>query len=78
MQRGPAKLPELPANARYIFHENRCYDLGTVGWAIENGIVDTSRYRFMIFMNSSSRGPFFPRYHPVSCSASFHIDVSNQ
>ena len=67
---GPKILPELPANARYIYHENRCYDLGTVGWAIENGAVDTSLYRFIILMNSSSRGPFFPRYHAVSRTAS--------
>ncbi len=63
---GPPELPELPANARYIFHENRCYDWGTIGWALETGKVDASLYRYIIFMNSSVRGPFLPNYFPVS------------
>ncbi len=62
----PSKLPELPPNARYLFHENKCYDWGTIGWAIDSGRVDTSGYRHIIFMNSSVRGPFLPNYFPVS------------
>ena len=63
---GPADLPELPPNARYVFHENRCFDWGTIGWAIQEGKVDTAQYRHIIFMNSSVRGPFLPGYYPVS------------
>ena len=28
--------------------------------------MDTSRYRYVIFLNSSVRGPFLPPYWPVS------------
>ena len=63
---GPAELPELPPNARYVVHENRCYDWGTIGWALQEGKVDTAQYRYIIFMNSSVRGPFLPGYYPVS------------
>ena len=58
-------LPRLPRNAQYEFHENRCYDWGTVGWAISQGKVDTTKYRAFVFMNSSVRGPFLPGYIPV-------------
>ena len=46
---GPAELPELPPHARYVFHENRCFDWGTIGWAIQEGKVDTAQYRYTIF-----------------------------
>ena len=51
-----------------MFHENRCYDWGTFGWAIAEGKVDTAKYRAFVFMNSSVRGPFLPAYFPVSWS----------
>jgi hypothetical protein len=63
---GSLELPELPPNAHYVFHENRCYDWGTIGWAIREGKVDASAYRHIVFMNSSVRGPFLPPYLPVS------------
>ena len=63
---GPAELPELPSNARYVFHENRCFDWGTIGWALQEGKVDPAQYHHIIFMNSSVRGPFLPGYFPVS------------
>ena len=66
---GPTELPQLPSNARYVYHENRCYDWGTIGWAIQEGKVDTSQYRYLVFMNSSVRGPFLPGYFPVSLMA---------
>lgn len=62
---GSSQLPQLPRNARYIFHENRCYDWGTFGWALVERKVDTSRYTYIIFMNSSVRGPFLPAFWPV-------------
>ncbi len=62
---GSSNLPQLPRNARYVFHENRCYDWGTFGWAMTERKVDTSRYIYIIFMNSSVRGPFLPAHWPV-------------
>ncbi|EIE18080.1 hypothetical protein COCSUDRAFT_31853 [Coccomyxa subellipsoidea C-169] len=56
-------LPALPENARYIEHENECYDWGTIGWALQTGKVDPQGYKFLILMNSSVRGPFLPSYH---------------
>jgi hypothetical protein len=28
------RLPALPSNARYIWHQNECYDWGTFGWLV--------------------------------------------
>ena len=67
-------LPQLPSNAQYAFHENKCYDWGTFGWALSSGKVELSRYKHIIFMNSSIRGPFLPLYWPVSAlRSSFHL-----
>lgn len=57
-------LPPLPPNVRAVQHPNECFDWGTFGWAIERGHADTSRYRYIIFLNSSVRGPFLPSYWP--------------
>ena len=62
---GSSQLPQLPQNARYVFHENRCFDWGTFGWAIAERKLDISRYAYIIFMNSSVRGPFLPAFWPV-------------
>ena len=59
-------MPELPKNAKYINHRNECFDWGTFGWSITTKKVDAGRYRFIIFLNSSVRGPFVPPYWPVS------------
>ena len=59
------ELPPLPPNARYEYHANSCYDWGTIGWLIRSGRVDLSIYSYIIFMNSSTRGPFLPSYWPV-------------
>lgn len=29
------RLPRLPPNARYVLHENECYDWGTYAWVFE-------------------------------------------
>ena len=58
-------MPELPTNAKYIHHKNECYDWGTFGWAISTKQVDIGRYKYIIFLNSSVRGPFVPPYWPV-------------
>ena len=48
-------LPDLPANARYEFHHNTCYDYGTVGWLLEKGKFDPRGYKYYVFVNSSVR-----------------------
>lgn len=59
-------LPPLPPHARYLFHENVCYDWGTFGWLLmESGHVDYRRYRYFFFINSSVRGPYMPPYARV-------------
>ncbi len=71
-------LPSLPNNAHYIHHENKCFDLGTVGWFFDTYtignpyqanntkpktiLVNLRQYSYFILMNSSIRGPFFPTY----------------
>jgi hypothetical protein len=64
--RQPSLLPPLPPHARYVFHENVCYDWGTFGWLLMgSGHVDPRRYRYFFFINSSVRGPFMPPYARV-------------
>ena len=59
-------LPSLPSNAQYIFHSNQCFHWGTFGWALGKSVADTATYNYIIFMNSSVRGPLLPAYWPVS------------
>jgi hypothetical protein len=56
-------LPTLPSNAKYIEHPNVCFDLGTIGWLIkETKNVDIHQYKFIVWLNSSVRGPYLPAY----------------
>ncbi len=59
-------LPVLPANARYVVRADirGCVDWGAFGWVITE-LVDSSRYKYIMFLNSSVRGPFLPAYWPV-------------
>ena len=56
-------LPPLPPNAHYLQHEDKCFDLGTIGWFLSSGRVDTTKYKYFIFLNSSVRGPFTVAYY---------------
>jgi hypothetical protein len=56
-------LPLLPSNAHYIHHENKCFDIGTIGWFLSRGIIDKTKYKYFIFLNSSVRGPFIVSYY---------------
>ena len=60
-------LPPLPSNARYVLHANECMDIGSIGWLLRlpsshPDHVDTARYRYFLFMNSSVRGPTLPAF----------------
>lgn len=57
----PEPLPDLPRNARYLQHNNECFDIGTVGWVLANH-VDYRSYAYFVWLNSSVRGPFMPSY----------------
>jgi hypothetical protein len=73
------RLPKLPSNAHYIHHENKCFDYGTAGWFFskfttghpykgrtlpkDTNKIDLKKYKYFIFMNSSTRGPYFPPYY---------------
>ena len=58
-------LPPLPTNARYVLHNNECYDWGTFGWALTTQGINVDKYSYFVFMNSSVRGPFVPSYIKV-------------
>ena len=58
-----SQLPTLPSNAHYIQHENKCFDIGTIGWFLSSGIIDIMKYKYFIFLNSSVRGPFIVSYY---------------
>ena len=62
----------LPGNARLLYHDNECYDWGTLGWIMSAGMVDVEDYKYFIMINSSVRGPYAPPYLPVG---SFRTDV---
>jgi hypothetical protein len=34
-------FPTLPSNAWYVHHENKCFDIGTVGWFLRTHFVGT-------------------------------------
>lgn len=55
----------LPGNARLLYHDNECYDWGTLGWIMSAGTVDVEDYKYFIMINSSVRGPYAPPYMPV-------------
>ncbi len=57
------QLPSLPSNAHYIQHENKCFDIGTVGWFLFSGVIDITKYKYFIFLNSSVRGPYIVSYY---------------
>lgn len=59
-----SELPLLPSNAKYVHHENMCFDFGTIHWLFDTKQVDMENYRFFLFMNSSVRGPFLPAFWP--------------
>lgn len=56
-------LPKLPSNAHYVQHENKCFDLGTIGWFLSSGTVDRTKYKYFVFVNSSVRGPYIVAYY---------------
>ena len=56
-------LPPLPPNAHYLQHEDKCFDLGTIGWFLSSGKVDKTKYKYFVFLNSSVRGPFIVVYY---------------
>ena len=33
-------LPKLPANAKFVRHENKCFDLGAIGWMLDTKVVN--------------------------------------
>lgn len=61
------RLPaDLPPNVRVLRHRNACYDWGTFGWALDRPEVNASRYRHVVLLNGSVRGPFLPAYWPAA------------
>ncbi|GAB4817919.1 hypothetical protein N2152v2_004965 [Parachlorella kessleri] len=69
IQEGPGveethNLPETPPNVRFVRHVNECFDWGTFGWALEQGVLDPSKYKYYVLLNSSVRGPLLPSYWP--------------
>ncbi|DBB06321.1 TPA: hypothetical protein ACH3X1_011892 [Trebouxia sp. C0004] len=70
-------LPLLPSNAGYEFHDNVCFDYGTIGWLMRSGKVEPSKYKYFIMMNSSTRGPFVPAYHRQTAWSRIFTDKLN-
>ena len=57
-------LPDLPANAEYLSIRG-CFELGHVGKVIfgqSKVQVDSSQYKYFIWLDSTVRGPFLPSY----------------
>ena len=60
-------LPSLPSNARYVQHMNMCFDWGTFGWALFNLDLNIETYKYLVFMNTSVRGPYLAPYMVFPC-----------
>lgn len=58
----PSALPDLPPNAKYLFHANYGYDWGTFGWVLRTENIRVEDYMYYVFLNSSVRGPIVPPY----------------
>lgn len=52
----------IPSNIRLVFHENRCFDMGTFGELLDKKLIDLTESEYVVIMNSSIRGPFLPTY----------------
>lgn len=54
----------LPKNVKLVYHENLCFDMGTVGELADKGLIDisSSTTKHVLIINSSVRGPFVPSY----------------
>lgn len=52
-------IPDRP-NIRVLSRDNMHYDFGAWHYALQN--TDISKYQYFIFLNTSVRGPFLPRY----------------
>jgi translation initiation factor eIF-2B subunit epsilon len=55
----------LPSNARLLYHDNECFDWGTLGWIMQAGIVDIQDYKYFVMVNSNVRGPYAQPYQIV-------------
>ena len=73
-----ADLPPLPPNAWYEFHDNVCFDYGTIGWLMRNSKLDTAKYKYFVMMNSSTRGPFMPAYFKQQAWSRIFTDKLNE
>ncbi|KDD76746.1 hypothetical protein H632_c120p2 [Helicosporidium sp. ATCC 50920] len=56
----PLLPKDLPKNVQLLRVDLRCYIFGTVGWVLST--VDISRYKYFVWLDTSVRGPFLPRY----------------
>ncbi|GAQ90930.1 hypothetical protein KFL_007030030 [Klebsormidium nitens] len=60
------ELPEVPPNVRFLAHPNECFDMGTHGWVLSGNAtelgLDIKSYKYILFLNSSVRGPYLPTY----------------
>eukprot|EP01025_Chloroclados_australasicus_P058770 TRINITY_DN740_c2_g1_i3.p1 TRINITY_DN740_c2_g1~~TRINITY_DN740_c2_g1_i3.p1 ORF type:complete len:321 (+),score=8.08 TRINITY_DN740_c2_g1_i3:53-964(+) len=57
------ELRRVPTNVKIITHPNQCYDWGTFGWYLQKNLQQLrNNYQYIIFVNSSIRGPFYTAY----------------
>lgn len=68
----PERFPsKLPKNVEIIRSGGRCYNYGTVGLVLNEG-VRWEKYKYFVWLDSSVRGPFLPAYLRSSTSAPWH------
>ncbi|KAK9803174.1 hypothetical protein WJX72_009038 [[Myrmecia] bisecta] len=57
------QLPALPTNAQFARPGLVCFETGIVGWVLyDSGLVDVAKFTYVVWLNSSVRGPFLPVY----------------
>lgn len=64
----PEPLPRLPRNARYLKHENKCFDIGTVGWVLEKHVDRRcGLYRLVTAASPAQLRPMLPSAAGGAC-----------
>lgn len=65
-------IPPAP-NVWVVHHENRCYDVGSYGEALQDIGEGLAPYKRFILMNASIRGPFVPHWSK-ECWSDAYLD----
>lgn len=67
----------IPDHIEIVRPPNRCFPAGLVGWVLRNSEIDTSRFKYFVWLDSSVRGPYLPAYM-LGAKISWHQLLTSQ